>query len=346
MLKVRKEGVLLEKSSLKFENKAVLNPTCIKRGKYLHMYYRAVRKNNISCIGYCKLEGPLKVVERSNHPVLSPEFNYDRAGLEDPRLSYVDKKYYLLYTTFDGKNARIAYAVSDDLINFKKQSVISPDITYDEAEDLFRHSREKHGKLKDKYFFFESFFKDKVGKDVLLWEKDAILFPKKIKGKFALIHRILPEIQVIYFNEFKDLTLHYWKGYLKHLSKYIMVDSKYWFESRNVGGGATPIETRKGWLFIYHAVEDSNESRIYRAGAALLDKKNPLKVIGKLKDPLFSPEEKWEKKGDTNNVVFPTGTALYGKRLYIYYGAADSRIAAASVNIDDLLAELTKSKRV
>jgi beta-1,2-mannobiose phosphorylase / 1,2-beta-oligomannan phosphorylase len=345
MLKVRKEGVILEKSSLKFENKAVLNPTCIKKGNFIHMFYRAVRKNNLSCIGYCKLKGPLKVVERSPKPILCPEFNYDRAGLEDPRITYMDNKYYLLYTTFDGKNARVAYAVSKDLKNFTKQSIISPDITYDEAEDLFRHSREKHGKLKDKYFFFESYFKDKVGKDVILWEKDAILFPKKFNNKYAMIHRILPEMQIIYFKDFKDLTLHYWKNYLKHLSKYIMVDSNNWFESRNVGGGATPIKTKKGWLIIYHAVEDTNESRIYRAGAALVDLKNPVKLIGKLKEPLFSPEEKWEKKGDTNNVVFPTGTALFGKRLYIYYGAADSRIAAASVNIDELLAQLTKKKR-
>ena len=78
------------------------------------------------------------------------------------------------------------------------------------------------------------------------------------------------------------------------------------------------------------------------AGAALLDKKNPCKVIGHLKDPLFSPERKWEKEGNVNNVVFPTGAAVFGKRLYLYYGAADKRIAVASLDMDELLAELTK----
>ncbi len=342
MLKVKKEGVILRSTKLKFESKAVLNPTCFKKGSYVHMFYRAVRKNGVSCIGYCKLKGPLEVVERAKHPILCPEFNYDKGGLEDPRITFMNGTYYLIYTVYDGKNARAAYATSKDLKNFKKQTVITPDITYDEAENLFRHSREEHGKLKDQYFFFESYFKDKVGQDVLLWEKDVMLFPKKIKGKYALLHRILPDMQIIYFNDFKDLTLHYWKNYLRHLSQYIVLGSKYWYESRNVGGGATPIETKKGWLLIYHAVEDTNEGRIYRASAVLLDKKNPLKLIGRLKEPLFSPEEKWEKKGNVSNVVFPTGTAVFGKKLYIYYGAADARIAAASVNLHELLGELTK----
>jgi len=286
----------------------------------------------------------LKVVERCTKPILHPEFNYDRKGLEDPRITFINNKYYLFYTVYDGYNARVAYAISEKLKNFKKQCVITPEITYDKAEDLFRHSREEHGKLKDKYFFFESYFKDKVGKDVLLWEKDVMLFPEKINGKFALLHRILPDIQIIYFKDFKDLTMYYWKNYLRHLSNYLVLSSKYWFESRNIGGGATPIKTKKGWLLIYHAVEDTNEGRIYRASAALLDKKNPLKLIGRLKDPLFSPDEDWEKKGDVNNVVFPTGTSIFNKKLYIYYGAADTRIAVASVKLEELLTELLKNK--
>ncbi|MEK6869408.1 MAG: pesticidal protein Cry7Aa, partial [Nanoarchaeota archaeon] len=111
MLKVKKEGIILKPSRLDFENKAVLNPTCIKKGNYVHMFYRAVRKDNVSCIGYCRLKGPLSVVQRSKRPILCPEFNYDRDGLEDPRITYMDKKYYMFYTVYDGKNARVAYAV-------------------------------------------------------------------------------------------------------------------------------------------------------------------------------------------------------------------------------------------
>ncbi len=103
------------------------------------------------------------------------------------------------------------------------------------------------------------------------------------------------------------------------------------------------IETDKGWLLIYHAVEDRDSGKIYHASAALVDKKDPQKFIGKLKDPLFSPKEDWELQGDVNNVVFPTGAAVFDDRLYIYYGAADKRIACASMDLAELLDELIHS---
>lgn len=337
MVAVKREGVILEPTKLGFENKGVFNPACIKVGGNVHMFYRAWNKENKSTIGYCRLKGPLKVVERSKKPILFPDKGSEQS-LEDPHITYLNGTYYLTYVTFDGKNVHIEYAVSKDLKKFKKMGKLLPEITYGEAEDLFKES----GKLKERYFFFESYFKDKVGKDVLLWNKDAFLFPKKIKGKFALIHRILPDIQVIYFKDFKNLTLKYWKNYLKNLYKYVILESKHWYEMRNVGGGVPPIETDKGWLLIYHAVDDTDVGKTYRAGAALLDKNDPTKVIGQYHEPLFVPEEIWEKKGNVNNVVFPTGAAVFDKRLYIYYGAADTKVAAVSVDIDELVAELIK----
>ena len=336
MTMVKKEGVILEPTELEFENQGVLNPTVVQQGNTLHMFYRAVKKGNYSSIGYCKLDGPLKVVKRLKKPVLSPEFDYEKQGTEDPRIVFFKGIYYIFYTAYDGKNALVAYAKSKDLKAWDKQGIITPKITYDEAEDIFRSS-----KLKDRYFFFESYYKDVVAKDVLLWEKDAFILPKKINKKFALIHRILPEIQIVYFKDFSQLTTNYWKKYLIKLGNYIVLEPKHGYESRNIGGGAPLIETEKGWLMIYHAVEDSNEGKKYHASAALLDKKDPCKVLGRLKKPLFSPTENYEKMGDVNNVVFPTGTAIFGGRLYIYYGAADKRIAVASVDMNELLEELS-----
>jgi len=89
-------------------------------------------------------------------------------------------------------------------------------------------------------------------------------------------------------------------------------------------------------------VEDTPFGKIYHATAALLDLENPLKVLGRLKEPLFSPKASWKKSGVTNNVVFPTGAVVRDKRLYIYYGAADTCIAAKSIKLNDLLGELTK----
>ena len=174
-------------------------------------------------------------------------------------------------------------------------------------------------------------------------QKNWVLFPEKIDGKFALLHRILPGIQLVEFNDFSELTEDHWREYLKNLPDNIVMDPLYWFENRNVGGGAPPIETEDGWLIIYHTVGDSLSGKIYYASAALLDKANPLKVIGRLKEPLFSPVASWEKFGVVNNVVFPTGTVVNGNKLTIYYGAADSVIAAKSLNLTDLLFELKKN---
>jgi predicted GH43/DUF377 family glycosyl hydrolase len=87
-------------------------------------------------------------------------------------------------------------------------------------------------------------------------------------------------------------------------------------------------------------VEETNKGFVYSACAALLDLNDPSKVLARLPYALFSPEYKWELKGVVNNVVFPTGTALFGNTLFIYYGAADTYIACASVSLSELVAEL------
>ena len=337
-LKVEKLGVILEPTERSFENVAVLNPGCYQEGEYVHIFYRAISKSHRSSIGYAKLKGPTEVVERWKHPIMARDFEYEKKGIEDPRVAKIGNRFYMTYTAHDGKNAVGAYAVSRDLKNFEKKGVISPQIKYDKAADMFRRE-----KLKDRYFMFEAFYEEFAGHDILLWEKDLCVFPKKIDGKFAMLHRILPDVQIIYFNSFADLKKKsFWEQYLSRLAENVVLENKFWFESRNIGGGATPIETEDGWLIIFHAVEELNKSRVYRASAALLNKKDPRKVIGRLDYPLFSPEEKWEKNGFVNNVVFPTGTAIFGDDLYIYYGAADRVIAAAKVNLKDLIRELKK----
>jgi len=341
MVKIKNEGIILEHSEDGFDNRAVLNPACVQKDGIIHMFYRGVKKSDMfSAIGYCQLENN-KVVKRMDKPVIFPEYGYEKQGIEDPRIVFLDDTYYLFFTVYDGKNALIAYATSADLVNFTKHGVISPRITYAEAGSLFNSSKLK---IREKYFMFESYIRHRQGENILLWEKDAFIFPKKINNKFALVHRILPGIQVIYFDDFKDLTDDYWRCYLKDLSEYVILDSVSRFESRNVGGGCPPIETKDGWLLIYHAVEDSRVGRVYHAGAALLDINDPTKIIARLKRPLFSPSQKWEKQGDVNNVVFPTGTVLKDGRLYIYYGAADKRIAAKSMDMEELLTELKKNK--
>ncbi len=336
MLKIKDEGIILEKTNLEFESKAVLNPACIQVDDITHLFYRAINHNDISSIGYCQLKDN-KVVKRLKEPVLFPEYDYEEKGVEDPRITLLEGIYYFFYTAHDGKNALIAYATSKDLVHFVKQGPISPKISYDEAEDIFRGSG-----IRERYTMFEMFYKERCGKEILLFEKDASLFPQKFGNKFALLHRVLPGIQVIYFDNFSELTEDRWRDYLKSLGDFIVLDPLFWFENRNVGGGCPPIETEDGWLIIYHAVEDTPLGKIYHAAATLLDRNNPLKVLGRLSEPLFSPKASWEKSGVTNNIVFPTGTTVQDGRLVIYYGAADTLIAAKSLSLVELLNELKR----
>ena len=125
MVNIKREGVLLEATEFEFENEAVLNPTVFQDGEDVHLFYRAVREGNYSSIGYCRLNGPMDIRERSNKPILYPEFDFEIHGVEDPRIISLEGRFYLFYTGYDGKNARLAYAVSEDLKKWEKKGLIT-----------------------------------------------------------------------------------------------------------------------------------------------------------------------------------------------------------------------------
>ena len=110
-----------------------------------------------------------------------------------------------------------------------------------------------------------------------------------------------------------------------------------------MGLGPPPIETSDGWLIIYHGARDTASGTIYRVGLVLLDLEN-LEVIRRSRDWVFGPKENYEKVGDVNDIVFPCGAVIDEKtnELLIYYGAADSAVALATANLDDILTYLKK----
>jgi beta-1,2-mannobiose phosphorylase / 1,2-beta-oligomannan phosphorylase len=338
MIKIKKEGILLCKTDLDFENEAVLNPATIRINDSVHMFYRAVREGNHSTIGYCRLDGPLTVVERWDKPVMVPEFEYESQGVEDARIVSIDNLYYLTYTGYDGTNARGALATSKDLRQFEKRGPIVPPITY--AEFVFL--AESAGKVKEKYYRNHKFYYEEADpeKKMMLWDKNVIFFPRKINKKLVFLHRIRPGIQLVSIDRLESLTKGFWQDYFLGMQDHIVLDPVYPHESSYIGSGCPPIETEAGWLLIYHGVEETVKGYVYSACAALLDLKDPVKERARLPYPLFSPEYQWELKGEVNNVVFPTGTSLFGGTLFIYYGAADSIIACASVCLKDLVTEL------
>ena len=339
MVAVTKIGVLLNKTTLDFENEGVLNPAIIREGEFVHLFYRAVSTGNHSTIGYCRLDGPLTVDKRNAKPLLVPEFDYESQGLEDPRIVKIDDLYYLTYTAFDGINALGALAVSKDLVHFEKKGLIVPRIPYTEFEFMAGMK----GALNEKYPRYNEHKRmlELETQKEYVWDKNVIFFPRKIQGNLCFLHRIKPDVQIVVaFNDVNDLTDQFWQTYFLHFNENIVLTPKYDHEVSYVGGGCPPIETEYGWILIYHGVHDTIKGYVYSACAALLDLNDPRKELSRLPYPLFSPTYPWELKGEVNNVCFPTGTSLFDDTLYIYYGAADQRIACASVSLSELLKEL------
>lgn len=163
-----------------------------------------------------------------------------------------------------------------------------------------------------------------------------MFLPEKINGNYAVIHRPSNWIGSDYYGiKAPGIWFAYYNDEHKYLynHKFIMASEKNW-ESKKIGAGAPPIRTEAGWLLLYHGVDKDS---VYRAGAALLDLKEPWKVIARTPEPILEPEEDYERVGDVPNVVFPEGNFIIGDELIVIYGAADKVCCAAKIKLDEFI---------
>ena len=347
MIDVIKHGIILEKTENLFENFGIRNSGAYQEGETVHLFYQAMGEDSTSCIGYCKLEGPLKVVERWTRPIFCPDKDTEIVSFEDPRIVKILDTYYLSYSAFDGVNVFGSYATSNDLKIWKPKGVLTPKFTIEEygtfMEHLFDKISEQHFQFY--YLFMRQKLKDSLIEKKYVTDRSAVFFPKKIKERFIFLHELHPSIQLVCFNDLSKLTPEFWEEYIFNLEKHILMEPKYQHENFHVGAGAPPVETELGWLLIYHSTEITPKGFVYHVCAALLDLKDPSKLIARLKKPLFSPTEPYETKGYVDNVIFPTGTAQFKDDLYIYYGTSAAKLAVASVNLKSLLEALKKNAK-
>ena len=161
-------------------------------------------------------------------------------------------------------------------------------------------------------------------------DKDACLFPRRFNGRFALIHRPIVRGEA-----------HIWISYspdLKHWGDHrVLLQTRpaYWDGAR-IGLACQPIEIPEGWLLLYHGVRRTTASQIYRIGMALLDRQNPGHVLRRGEEWVLGPREDYERIGDVSDVTFVTGAVVMKQtnQLYIYYGAADDKVAVAMADMD------------
>ncbi|MGV3666875.1 MAG: glycosidase [Leptospira bouyouniensis] len=165
-------------------------------------------------------------------------------------------------------------------------------------------------------------------------DKDAALFPRKIQDRWVMLHRPIDHNSANIWISY-SVDLMHWKD-----RKLILgTRTGGWWDAEKIGLGAPPIETKEGWLIIYHGVKKNASGYLYRIGLALLDLEHPDICIKRTNDWIFAPETDYERFGDVKDVVFPCGLTLLADNdtIHLYYGAADTSIGVATGSVRNLL---------
>ena len=337
------------------EAEGVLNPAAVRGPDgELYLFPRMVAPGNYSRIGIARVrfdrQGDAVGVDRLGI-ALEPEADYERrpggmGGCEDPRITFVEplRCYVMAYTAFSELGPRIALAVSKDLFNWQRRGLVA----------------------------FSSY--DGIDLDNTD-NKDASLFPVAVPNpsgqpSLALLHRPLftgtrPE-ETARRSTLRQVDLQresIWISYSPmefeepvpprlgpFTSHHRLATPVSPWERLKVGGGAPPIMSRHGWLFIYHGVSEvggisSSGSHLqYSAGVMVLSKEHPRNILYRSAQPLLTPEMPYERRGTVANVVFPTGLDRRDDlglpdRYDMYYGMADDRIGVARIDLPDHLPE-------
>jgi len=281
----------------------------------IHLVYRAesdveyVHKKElrISSIGYAESVDAHHYEKRRQ--LVFPEHPWEQFGCEDPRVTKINDTYYIFYTAlstfpFSAEGIKIAVAVTKDFKKITEKHLVTP---------------------------FNA--------------KAMVLFPEKINGKYVAMlsaHTDSPPVitALAEFDELEELwSPEYWKNWHDHIEDHRMVIRR--GETDHVEIGSAPIKTKDGWLLIYSHIQNYfSDNKIFGIEALLLDLEYPSKIIARTSGPLLVPEETYEEFGQVPNVIFPSGSFIAGKKLFIYYGATDTTCCRASVNLEDLLSSM------
>lgn len=300
-----------------WEALAAFNGCPIKVGNETHIVYRAMAKpdlleNNhmsISVIGHALSEDAINYENRK--PFITPTFDFEKYGCEDPRITRLGDTYYTFYTAlgkypYEADGIRIAVALSKNLETVDEKHLVTP---------------------------FNA--------------KAMALFPELINGKMVAIltpNTDLPpsEMALAVFEKEEDMwSEDYWKTWYEHLKSHIIPLRR--DSDEQVELGAPPIKTDEGWLVIYSHITHYTDParRTFGIEAVLLDLENPHRVVSKTKLSFLSPETYYELVGLIPAVVFPSGALLHGDTLEIYYGAADTHCCKATLSVNHLLKSMS-----
>jgi predicted GH43/DUF377 family glycosyl hydrolase len=295
-----------------WEAKAVFNASVTKHGDLYRMVYRA-QSSITKFIGKDMSKSSIGAADSADgvhyhyrRQLIIPEREWEQYGCEDPRITTLDGKNYILYTALGNwppgaDDIKIALAVTEDFKTIVDKHLLTP-------------------------------FNAKAG----------ALFPQRIDGKIFMLLSVNTDnpptdIAVISFDRESDLwSKSYWQDWYKQYKKHTLPLKRH--STDHVEVGAAPIKTDQGWLFFYSNIYNYfNPPATFTIEAVLLDSSNPLKILGRTPFPILKPQEYYELFGDVPNIVFPSGALVNNNVISIYYGAADTSICKAEVSISELL---------
>ncbi len=319
-VKPRENPIISPNPQNYWEKWQTFNPGVILLNNKIHFLYRAIGEDGISRLGYAVSDDGFVISRRLSYPVYEHKtsrangcFYYSFAsggslgGCEDPRIVRVDNEdtLYMTYTACDeGLRVGLTSIKTADFLkenwNWKKPVLISPP-----------------GEV----------------------NKNWVIFPSKIKGKYAILHSISPKISIAYRDNLNFRQGEYIKSYYNGENE----NRNHW-DGWVKGAGAPPIKTEKGWLLFYHAI-DKNEPGKYKVGAMLLDLENPAKILYRASDPILEPDKLYENNGFKSGIVYVSGAVVKDDNLLLYYGASDSYVSVAWANLKEFLEILIKKKK-
>lgn len=288
-----------------WELKGVFNAAAAEYEGKIVLLYRAVDPLMISRLGLA-ISADGEHFERLDEPAVDADPNepFERLGVEDPRMTRINDTYYVVYTA----------------ASLHKIGEVIPDLAGISADIPWR-VRVALMSTQD--------FKNFTRHGIILPDitaKNAMLAPGMVSGRYVLYYRRGIQPMVAYSTDLLHWTDH---------EEIVWPEPEPW-EALKVGGGAPPLETEKGWLMVYHAV-DAN--RVYRLGLALFERDNPAKLVKRI-GPILEPQEPYERQGYIPNVVFTCGLVQRGDEVLLYYGGADYVIALARLSLSEALAAL------
>lgn len=324
-----KNPILIPNEASWWESKAVFNCAILHYENKFHMLYRAIGEYEryISRIGYASSNDGYSFARR-NDAALEPIQDYEKYGIEDPRMVEIDNQVYITYVILSTYvtagaivEASTALATTIDFLKYTRLGVITS----------------KGSNNKDVVLFPEK----------MSQQQSSMLISSSSNnmnraGKYFFLHRPSSWIGSQYGVDKPSIWLGEGNALTNFEKHTLLLKPEEDWEELKVGAGPPPIKTTAGWLLIYHGV---SREKVYRAGAALLDLHDPSKIIGRTRTPILEPKEPYEKFGDVNNVVFPTGACVVDNdKLFVYYGGADKVCCLATADLNYLLDHILKSE--